>query len=209
MRPIGIKLTPEIEKFLGAANSKRYSARSTIMREGDASSSIYYILEGSITVLIEDDDGHEIILDYLGAGQFFGELGLFTDEGRSAWVTARTECKVAMMSYEKFNGLCRETPELLIELTRQIAQRLRNTSRKVGDLALLDVTGRMAHALLNLANHSDAITHPDGMMIRITREELGRLVGCSREMAGKVLKELDDQGLVHADGKNLLVYGPQ
>ena len=85
--------------------------------------------------------------------------------------------------------------------------RLRTTTRKVGDLAFLDVTGRVARTLLDLCKQPDAMTHPDGMQIKITRQEIGRIVGCSREMVGRVLKTLEDQGLVHVKGKTMVVFG--
>lgn len=207
MKPTGVRITPEIEQLLTAAHSKKFKLKDTIMREGEGADSLYYVLNGSVTVLMEDEDGDEIILAYLGPGEFFGELGLFGNESRSAWVRARTECEVAIISNKKFWEMSRENPELLMQLTGQIARRLRETSRKVGDLAFLDVTGRIAHALLNLTNDSEAMTHPDGWLVRITREELSRLVSCSREMAGKVLKDLECQGLIHAEGKNIIVYG--
>jgi len=92
-------------------------------------------------------------------------------------------------------------------LTTQMAARLRKTSQKVRDLAFLDVTGRVASTLLDLAKLPDAITHPDGMQIRITRQEIARIVGCSREMVGRVLKELEDRGLIHARGKTMVIFG--
>lgn len=207
MRPIGVRTTPEIDQLLAASHSKRFEPRSTIMREGEGADSLYYVLDGSVTVLMEDENGDELILAYLGPGEFFGELGLFGDGGRSAWVRARTECEVAIVSYRKCIELFHQSPDLLMQLTAQIARRLRETSRKVGDLAFLDVTGRIAHALLNLTRDSEAMTHPDGWQVRITREELGRLVSCSREMAGKVLKDLENQGLIRVEGKNIVVYG--
>jgi CRP/FNR family cyclic AMP-dependent transcriptional regulator len=88
-----------------------------------------------------------------------------------------------------------------------MARRLRNTTRKVGDLAFLDVTGRVARTLLDLSKEPDAMTHPDGMQIKITRQEIGRIVGCSREMVGRVLKTLEEQGLVGVSGKTMVVYG--
>jgi len=88
-----------------------------------------------------------------------------------------------------------------------MATRLRATSRKVGDLAFMDVTGRIARTLLDLTKQPDAMTHPDGMQIRVTRQELGRIVGCSREMAGRVLKALEEQGLISVKGKTILVFG--
>ncbi|HYN77322.1 MAG TPA: helix-turn-helix domain-containing protein, partial [Lamprocystis sp. (in: g-proteobacteria)] len=89
----------------------------------------------------------------------------------------------------------------------QLSLRLRQTSRKVGDLAFLDVTGRIAHTLLELCKQPDAMTHPDGMQIRITRQDIGRIVGCSREMAGRVLKSLEEQGLISVAGKTIVVFG--
>jgi len=88
-----------------------------------------------------------------------------------------------------------------------MATRLRETSRKVIDLAFLDVTGRIAHTLMELCSEPDAMTHPDGMQIRITRQEIAKIVGCSREMAGRVLKDLSEQGLVSAHGKTIVVFG--
>ena len=88
-----------------------------------------------------------------------------------------------------------------------MAGRLRNTSQKVGNLAFLDVTGRIAATLLDLCKQPDAMTHPDGMQIKVTRQELGRIVGCSREMAGRVLKSLVEQGLITAKGKTIVVFG--
>ena len=169
---------------------------------------IYYILKGSVTVMIEDDDGREMIMAYLNAGDFFGEMGLFEAEpSRSAWVKAKTECEVAEVSYAKFRQLTREDADILFAVSAQIAGRLRATTRKVGDLAFLDVTGRVAGTLLDLCKQPDAMTHPDGMQIKVTRQEIGRIVGCSREMVGRVLKNLEEQGLVSVKGKTMVVYG--
>jgi CRP/FNR family cyclic AMP-dependent transcriptional regulator len=88
-----------------------------------------------------------------------------------------------------------------------MAGRLRHTSRKVSDLAFLDVIGRVARTLLDLCKQPDAMTHPDGMQIKITRQEIGRIVGCSREMAGRVLKTLEEQGSISAKGKTMVIFG--
>ena len=88
-----------------------------------------------------------------------------------------------------------------------MAERLNRTTQKVSDLAFLDVTGRVARTLLELTKQPDAMTHPDGMQIKITRQEIGRIVGCSREMVGRVLKTLVEQGLVSVKGKTMVVYG--
>ncbi len=208
---VSIAITPHIENvddFLSHCHRRRYPAKSTLIYAGDKSDSLYYIVKGSATVVIEDNDGREMIVAYLNDGDFFGEMGLFEEQdSRSAWVRAKTECEVAEISYSKFQELAETRPEFLFAIGKQMAKRLRNTTRKVGDLAFLDVTGRVARTLLDLSKEPDAMTHPDGMQIKITRQEIGRIVGCSREMVGRVLKTLEDQGLVSVKGKTMVVYG--
>ena len=211
---VAITLTPKIkniDKLLAHCHRRRYTAKSTIIYAGDRCESLFFIVKGAVTILIEDDDGREMIIAYLNAGDFFGEMGLFEKEGaekeRSAWVRAKTECEVAELSYAKFRELTQQDPDILYALGSQMAERLRNTTRKVGDLAFLDVTGRVARTLLDLCKQPDAMTHPDGMQIKITRQEIGRIVGCSREMVGRVLKSLEAQGLVYVKGKTMVVFG--
>lgn len=198
---------PTLERFLEHCHRKRYPIRSIIIHAGDSPDTLYYIIQGSVRVMIEDDNGHEMVLAYLNKGDFFGEMGLFDIDRRSALVVARENCELAEMSYPKFRFLAQQDPGILFALASQMAARLRHTSRKVINLAFLDVAGRIAHTLLELAKQPDAMTHPDGMQIRITRQEIAKIVGCSREMAGRVLKELQDRGLIHARGKTIVVYG--
>jgi CRP/FNR family cyclic AMP-dependent transcriptional regulator len=199
---------PSIDRFLEHCHRRRYPSKSVIIYAGDAPDVLYYIVEGSVTVLIEDEDGHEIVLAYLNKGDFFGEMGLFGESSkRSAWVRTRTECELGEISYGRFRQIAEEDPGILFALASQMAARLRTTSRKVSDLAFLDVTGRVARTLLELCKQPDAMTHPEGMQIRVTRQEVGRIVGCSREMVGRVLKSLEEQGLIRAKGKTIVVFG--
>merc|ERR1719265_1921624 len=95
----------------------------------------------------------------------------------------------------------------MMRLSAQMASRLEGISRQKGDLAFQDVTGRVAQTLLSLAKEPDAMTHPDGMQIKISREEIGQIVGCSRETVGRVLKMFEEQQLISAHGKTIVVYG--
>ncbi|ROM69294.1 transcriptional regulator Crp [Pseudomonas brassicacearum] len=200
-----------LDKLLMHCQRRRYPAKHSIICAGDRSETLFFIIKGSVTVLIEDDDGREMIIAYLNSGDFFGELGLFEQAGkeqvRSAWVRTKIECEVAEISYSKFRELSVQDPDILYVLSGQIAQRLRNTTRKVGDLAFFDVTGRVARCLLELCKQPDAMTHPDGMQIKVTRQEIGRIVGCSREMVGRVLKDLEERNLVSVKGKTMVVFG--
>ena len=211
---VAIAPTPKIknlDKLLMHCQRKRYPAKSNIICAGDRSDTLFFLIKGSVTILIEDEDGREMIISYLNPGDFFGELGLFEEAGheqaRSAWVRAKVECDVAEISYSKFRELSQQDPDILYVLSGQIAQRLRNTTRKVGDLAFFDVTGRVARCLLELCKQPDAMTHPDGMQIKVTRQEIGRIVGCSREMVGRVLKDLEERNLVSVKGKTMVVFG--
>ncbi len=119
----------------------------------------------------------------------------------------KTECELAEVSYSNFSDYTKSHPEILYTIGEQMAHRLRNTTKKVADLSFLDVTGRIASTLLELSKEPDAMTHPEGMQIKITRQELGRIVSCSREMAGRVLKDLEERGLIEVHGKTIVVYG--
>ena len=197
-----------LDKFLEHCHKRHYPAKSTIIYADDKPDVLYFILDGSVTVLIEDDDGREIVLAYLNKGDFFGEMGLFDEQiSRSAWVRARTTCEVAEISYIKFRQLAQDHSDIVFAMASQMAARLRITSRKVSDLAFMDVSGRVARTLLDLCKQPDAMTHPDGMQIRITRQEIGKIVGCSREMVGRVLKSMEEQELISVKGKTIVVFG--
>lgn len=199
------------DRFLTQCQRRRYQTKNNIICAGENSHTLFFIIKGSVTIVIEDNEGREMIIAYLNPGDFIGELGLFEQPGqeqaRSAWARAKTECEIAEISYAKFREYAQQEPEILYAISGQIAQRLRNTTRKVGDLAFFDVTGRVARCLLELCKQPDAMTHPDGMQIKITRQEIGRIVGCSREMVGRVLKDLEEQNLVNVKGKTMVVFG--
>lgn len=204
-------ITPHIddlENFLSHAHRRKYPNKSTVIHEGEKCETLYYIVSGSVTVLLEDDEGKEAVIAYLNPGDFFGEMGLFEDdEYRSACVRTKAASEIAEISYSNFGTYTKSHPEILYTIGAQMAQRLRSTTRKVADLSFLDVTGRVASTLLDLSKQPDAMTHPDGMQIKVTRQELGRIVNCSREMAGRVLKTLQEQHLVEVHGKTIVVYG--
>jgi CRP/FNR family cyclic AMP-dependent transcriptional regulator len=212
------RFAPEAEPawlapLLSHCHSKQYDKRVDLIRTGEPAETLHYLMEGTVAALIEDEDHRELILAQINAGEFIGEMGLFVhQEARSVNVRTRTKCRVAEISYKRLEHLMeRELREhalpILYAIGRQLSTRLKRTSQKVGDLAFVDVTGRIAGTLLDLCKQPDAMTHPDGMQIRITRQDLGRIVGCSREMAGRVLKTLEEQGQISVAGKTIVVFG--
>lgn len=203
-----------LQYFLQYCHIKTYPAKSSIIRPGDTGDRLYYIVDGSVSVSAEDDDGRELILAYLNKHDFIGEIGVFKgEEIRKVTIKTRTKCQLAEIGYERFKQmlhreLSEHAVELLFLLGEQISSRLLTTSRNYQNLAFLDVKERITQTLLDLCKQPDAITHPDGMQLRITRQEIGRIVGCSREMAGRVLKELEHQdSKITAKGKTIVVFG--
>jgi CRP/FNR family cyclic AMP-dependent transcriptional regulator len=206
-----IAITPHIadlKNFLSWCHLRNYTRGQTIIFAGDVPRTLFYLVSGAVSVILEDEDGKEVIVAYLNPGDFCGEMGLFdSQKSRSACCKARNSCEIAEITYELFNDYAHQHPEILFTLGKQMADRLRNTTRKVADLAFYDVTGRIARTLIELSKEPDAMTHPDGMQIKITRQELGRIVNCSREMAGRVLKALEEQNLVSVNGQTIVVFG--
>jgi CRP/FNR family cyclic AMP-dependent transcriptional regulator len=202
-----------LKPFLAQCHRRRYPAKTDFIHPGDPADTLYYLVSGQVTALIEDDDRREIILTFLNKGDFIGEMGLFRPmPTRTVMVRTRSACELAEISYQKLERLFdtelrAHARPILYAIGRQLTERLYATSQKVSHLAFLDVTGRIAGTLLDLCKQPDAMTHPDGMQIRITRQEIGRIVGCSREMAGRVLKELEEKGLIHVKGKTIVVFG--
>jgi CRP/FNR family cyclic AMP-dependent transcriptional regulator len=205
-----------IRHFLHLCHQKKYPPKTTIIRPGDTGDRLYYIVDGSVSVCAEDgyDDGNrELVLAYLNKRDFIGEIGVFKGaEIREVTVKTRTTCLLAEISYERLHQAFRKelksfATELLYLLGEQLSSRLLITNRRFRDLAFMDVEGRIARTLLDLSKQPDAITHPDGMQLHITRQEIGRIVGCSREMAGRVLKELQNKNLIFAHGKTIVVFG--
>lgn len=196
--------------FLSQCHIHKHSAKSTIIHAGEKAETLYYIAKGSVVVLIKDTDGREMILTYLNQGDFIGEVGLFDQSPvptRTAFVKAKTACEIAELSYSKFRQLVQVNPEILMRLASQLSHRLQQTSSKVGNLAFMDVQGRIANTLMNLAHQPEAMTHPDGMQIKITRQEIGQIVGCSRETVGRILKMMEEDHLITAHGKTIVIFG--
>lgn len=198
-----------IETFLAHGHRKRYAAKSTIIYAGDKADILYYVVKGTVSVLVEDKkNSKEMIIAYLDPGEFFGEMGLFEDGIRSAWIRAKTDCEISEIGYSKFTELYQKNPQFLLSVTKQIATRLKKTTQNASNLAFLDITGRLAKTLTDLSHQSDAVSHPDGWQIKFTRQELSKIVACSREMVGRVLKELELTGFVSVHGKTIIVRHP-
>lgn len=199
---------PAVQAFISKATKRSYPPKHNLIHAGDEPQSLYLILEGSMSVSVQDTDEREMVLAYLNPGDFFGEMCLFPEQkSRTAEVRTRSQALVAELGFDSFRRFIREHPEIMLELAGQLAARLKATTMRLTDLAFLDVQGRVAHEILNLTREPDALAHARGTLVRISRQELARIVGCSREMAGRVLKKLQDDGTVSVQGRSIVVLG--
>lgn len=201
-----------IERFIANCHRRKYPSRADVFNPGDPASTLYYIISGSVSIIARESDDRELVLGYIGPGEFIGEMGLFVEtQQRGVALRTRTACELAEISYERLQALllaqANDATRLLFSIGAQISQRLLDTSRKAGRLAFLDVSDRIYRTLFDLSREPEAMTHPMGTQLRVSRQELARLVGCSREMAGRVLKKLQADGKLHARGKTVVVYG--
>jgi CRP/FNR family cyclic AMP-dependent transcriptional regulator len=199
--------------FLEYCKKRIVPKKHLLIRKGEPADTLYFLIKGNAMVIMEDEDDteNEIILAYLDAGEFIGEIGLFFETSyRQTLVRARTECVLAEIKYKQLqllfqNELADHRAEFLTLIGRQLSLRLMHTSRKVGELAFLDVTGRVANSLLELSQSTTAISHPKGIQVHVSRSEIARNVGCSREMVGRVIKNMALEGIIEANGMDIVI----
>jgi len=200
-----------LNRFLSCCHRRKFPKKTTIIRPGDLANTLYYIISGSVTISYENDEGKELILAYLNAGDFIGEMGLFmSTERREVMVKTKENSELAEIGYQRLGNLFLsdlkdDSAQILYYIGTQLTHRLLQTSRKVHRLAFLDVTGRISRTLMDLCKEPHSMTHPDGTQIKISRQEIAKIVGCSREMAGRVLKDLQEQGNLAVKGHTIVV----
>lgn len=189
-------------KLETGATVRIYPRNTVIINQGDESNSLYVILTGRVKVYLGSEDGREIILDFLEAGEAFGELALIDGERRSASVMTTEESRIAMLPQRHFLECLRNHPDISINLMRTLTGRIRSMAGQVENLALLDVYGRIARELMK---QSDQM--PDGRRITqaITHQDLANLVGSSREMVTKILNDLKRGGYIDIEHHRIII----
>jgi CRP/FNR family cyclic AMP-dependent transcriptional regulator len=181
-------------------HTRTYPANSILINEGDQTDSLYVILEGEVKVYASDETGKEVILNILGPGEYFGELALVDDQPRSASVMTLKPTKVMIISKQNFKQCLAENSELAFNLIRNLTRQVRGLTDSVKNLALMDVYGRVARTLLDLA------AEKDGKQIieqKLTHQDIANMVGASREMVSRILKDLSRGGYITIDKKSI------
>ncbi|MGB0954938.1 MAG: cyclic nucleotide-binding domain-containing protein [Panacagrimonas sp.] len=207
--PIGSALADDsaaMRDLRQAGHLRKLKKKEILLLEGERPESLFLLVHGTLAVCAPQDDGNELLLAYVHPGEFCGEMGLFPDVAeRSARIYCRNDCEVLEVEYPRFLELTRTHTSLWIALASQLAERLRNVNRKLARMPGLNAAERVWFVLQELALRSDAPREHEGKLLKITREDLGKLSGCTREMAGLVLHELAEQGRVLLRGQAIIV----
>jgi len=193
----------ELVKLAAMARQESYAKNAEIMAEGDRSSGLYILLSGKVKVVLRSEEGKEIILAILNPTEFFGEMALLDEAPRSADIVAMASTTVLVIAKQEFKAWLQRQPEMAFVIIKTLAQRLREADRKIGDLALMDVYGRVARALQGMAKQDS-----QGRMVvseNLSQQSLADIVGASREMVSRTLKDLAQVGHIWFDGKDIIV----
>jgi CRP/FNR family transcriptional regulator, cyclic AMP receptor protein len=176
-----------------------------VLREGGAVDCLYVVVSGRLKVMVGEADGKETILSILGPGEFFGEMGLIDDNPRSASVVAIEPCELIAVTRTAFRRCLAENAELAMAVMRVLVRRLREADRKIGSLAMLDVYGRVARLLLDM---SENVNGQKVVTRRLSKQDIAKMIGASREMVSKVMKDLQTSGYIEVQGSTIVLLDP-
>jgi|SRR5512146_1617018 CRP/FNR family cyclic AMP-dependent transcriptional regulator len=202
--PLFSSVPDEQLRALATVVTRKSVARgATIMVAGDQTDSLYIILSGRLKVMMSDAEGKEVILSILGPGEFFGEMGLIDDSPRSASVLAIEPCELLSIAKRDFNKCLADNFEMAMAVMRGLVRRLREADRKIGSLALLDVYGRVARLLLDMA---DTVDGQKMVTKRLPKQDIAKMIGASREMVSRVMKDLQLGGYIEMRGSTIVLH---
>ncbi len=194
----------QAEVISTAVIKRRFKRGEALVEQGQKSNALFILLTGRARVMTADSRGREVILATLGQGDYLGEMSIIDNEPHSATVRAEVQTDVLMLGRTEFARCLTENASMSLVVMRGLVKRLRHADRKIESLALLDVYGRVAHALLDFA-----VPDAQGQLVireKISRQDLAKMVGASREMVSRVMKDLEERGFIEAlpNGATLL-----
>jgi len=196
----------DISSLAHLAARRRYPKDTVVFFENEEGDSFFMILEGRVKVTILGDDGREVILSMLGAGDFFGEMALLDNEPRSATAIAVEETELLSLHRTDFQTVLTDNRSITTALIKVLTARLRRANHQISTLALLDVYGRVARVIVDMAREEGRRLR-DGRIAfrRATHQEIANRIGTTRETVTRMLKDLERQGLIHVEGKEIVV----
>jgi CRP/FNR family cyclic AMP-dependent transcriptional regulator len=184
------------------AVTRSYAKNTLVMCEGDRSDSLYIVLTGKVKVFLSDEEGKEVTLNTQGPGEYFGELAMLDEAPRSASVVTVEDTKLAVVSKAAFDECLEKNPKIALTLIRGLARRLREVTENVRNLALMDVYGRVARTLLDLAEDKGG---KQVISQKLTQREIASMVGASREMVSRILRDLSVGGYITIENRIITI----
>ncbi|HEX4469769.1 MAG TPA: Crp/Fnr family transcriptional regulator [Gemmatimonadaceae bacterium] len=189
----------ELEKFAEVTREKSYPKGSVILFEDDPGDSLFVVRDGRVKVVLIGEDGREVILGVLGVGEYFGELSLIDDRPRSAHVIAMEDSNLLVLRREDFRKRVESSPSVAWSLLTELSRRLRRADDKIGGLVLLDVPGRIARLLLDLAEESGT----NAIEKTLTHQTIAQMIGASRETVSRAMKDFQDAGWITVERRRI------
>jgi CRP/FNR family cyclic AMP-dependent transcriptional regulator len=191
----------ELSKFAELTRERAYPKGSVILFQDDPGDSLFVLRQGRVKVVLIGEDGREVILGVLEPGAHFGELALIDDQPRSAHVIAMDDAQLLILRREDFRRRVEANPTIAWALLTELSRRLRRADQKIGGLVLLDVPGRIARLLLDLADEAGAPT----IEKPLTHQTIAQMIGASRETVSRAMKEFQDAGLIRVERRRITV----
>lgn len=194
----------ELERLSRVAVRRRAGRGDQVVRSGESADALLILLTGRAKVTNFDEEGREIILAWLGPGEFFGEMGLIDGSARSASVVAVENCELLAIGKQEFQRCMQDNFQVAQKLMQILVRRLREADRNIESLALLDVYGRVARLLLDLSEEEDGKRL---VKKKISKQDMARMIGASREMVSKVMRDLEIGGYIVTNGDQITITG--
>jgi len=192
----------ELQTIAAHAASRSYPKNSIIINEGDDTNSMYIIQSGKVKAFLSNEDGKEVILKMMKPGDYFGELSILDSAPRSASIMTLQASKFSIISKEDFDKVMDAHPEMARKLVTELTRMVRRLTDSVRNLALMDVYGRVAGTLLELAEDEGDIKVINQ---KITHQDLARMIGSSREMVSRIMKDLQKGGYITPESKRIVI----
>jgi len=199
--PYNALSTADLESFAGIATKRKYKKNMVLIQQGDETNSLYILLEGEMKVYVEDDQGRELTVKMLKPGDSFGELALLGDFPRIANVMTVADCVVSVVSKGAYLDLLKENPQISLALIQSLANMVRETTEELSSIALSDVYGRLTHILEKYAVDREG----QKQIPKFTHREISNMIGSSREMVSKIMKELEKGEYISVSDEHYLL----
>lgn len=192
--------TEQLAAIAAVASRRSFARGAAVIAAGEVTDSLYVVISGRLKVIMSNDANREIILSLLSRGEYFGEMVPIDPSTRSASVITLEPCELLVLSNQAFSRCLSENFDMAMAVLRCLVKRLRDADRKIGSLALMDVYGRVAQLLLEM---SETIDGEHVVTRKVVKQDMARMIGASREMVSRVMKDLEARGFIEIRGKTI------